>query len=242
MTTGNPFVMPGTGVPFNVLHAGPLPFNAGLSPFSVYAPNPYPAMMNPYTPANVPTNANPAAAIYSAAYGQGMMAASSAYAYQPGMGYGSGYGSGNSNPYTPGSGGATDTSMQKYDYKTWKAMRSATPQLLDTLGLPTAKGQLSWPLGLRMMAPAPEAEDLRQQINGLVQTLAYQVASGQVQSGTVEAATHATSELRRLWRKGQGSAAIAEQTARDANRFLDRLNTAIQSAASVNASYDDAQR
>jgi hypothetical protein len=213
-----PFMMtfPGATFPTNVLMLGAPPttpfginvFNRALSPYSAYASNPYSAQYGAY-PMMMP-------------------------AYYPMMGgYGSGaggYGSGtnNSNPYT------TDTDS----YAIKKRQKSATDEtgsLQSILGLPGEKGRLSWPLGLRILAPAPEAEALRQQIDGLIQSLAYQAGSGQVQSGTVDAATGATRDLRRLLRRGEGSAAIAEYTSQEAERFLSRLDSAIRSAGAVSS-------
>jgi len=44
----------------------------------------------------------------------------------------------------------------------------------------------------------------------------------------------AVRDLRRLLHRGEGSAAIAEYTYQEANRFLGRLDTAIHSAGAVN--------
>jgi hypothetical protein len=212
-----PFMMmfPGASFPTNVLMLGAPPttpfsvnlFNRALSPYSAYASNPYSAQYGAY-PMMMP-------------------------AYSPMMGsYGSGaggYGSGtnNSNPYSTDTDGYADRKRQK--------AAAETGSLQSILGLPGEKGRLSWPLGLRILAPAPEAEALRQQIDGLIQSLAYQAGSGQVQSGTVDAATGATRDLRRLLRRGEGSAAIAEYTYQEADRFLGRLDSAIRSAGAVSS-------
>jgi hypothetical protein len=196
----------------------PFPFQAGspFSPFSVYTPNPYAGFSHPQAaPVNPyagPLHANSAAG---------------GYAYPIPA---------NSNPYMPAPGGSSGTGVQKKDYNTQKPPQIATPQLLDTLGLPTVQGRLGWPLGLRILAPALEAEDLRFQINGLMQTLALEVAAGHVQPGTVELAARATAELRYLFHKGYGSAVLAEYTQQEANHFLDRLDIAIRSATAMRVS------
>jgi hypothetical protein len=189
---------------------------SSFSPFSVYTPDPYAGFSYPHA-----AQINPYAGPLSA------NSATGGYGY-PIPAY--------SNPYLPAPGGSSGTAVQKQDYNTRKSPQIATSHLLDTFGLPTVKGRLGWPLGLRILAPALEAEDLRFQISGLMQNLALEVAAGHVQPGTVELAARATAQLRYLFRKGYGSAVLAEYTQQEANHFLDRLDTAIRSATSMSVS------
>jgi hypothetical protein len=87
--------------------------------------------------------------------------------------------------------------------------------------------ELRWPLGLRVLAPAAKAEALRRQVDTLVQQSATQFAGGKLSPGTVELAIDATAQLRKLLHQRNGSAAIAEQTVRDADGFLNRVDTAL---------------
>ena len=180
---------------------------AGLNPYSRYTPNPYGSMTNPYT------------SMTSGYGGAGY-----------GLGYGgSGYG-GSGQGY--GNGSAKDgTTSSGYAAASYTAPRQAgTAGGIDVFGLPHETDTLSWPLGLRILAPAAKSQELRQEVDAQVQLAAAQAATGQVRSGTVEAATNATSQLRDLLRKKGGSAGMAEQTVRDAEHFLDRIDRVLRSA------------
>jgi hypothetical protein len=87
---------------------------------------------------------------------------------------------------------------------------------------------VSWPLGLRILAPAPESERLRRQVDGLVRLTAVQVVYGQVNPNTLDAAIRATTQLRTLLRQS-GRDAMAEHTFHEAGQFLDRLHTNLRS-------------
>jgi hypothetical protein len=153
----------------------------------------------------------------------------------------SGYGGGSSysNPYAPASTAAYDgednraSSAYAGSYANTKQQHSPSVPMnsLDLMGVPSENGKLTWPLGLRILAPAPQAKILREQIEGLVRSLAFQAAGGQVQSSTIDAAIQAASDLRGLLRRREGSAAIAEHTYRDAERFLKQLEVGIRAAA-----------
>jgi hypothetical protein len=203
----NPFV--GMGL----TQASVFGYNRAMSPYSAYASNPY-----------APMYAMSAYAMPMSAY--------------PMAGYGGG--SSYSNPYAPAStaayrgddDGASSTYAGSYaSAKQRQSLATVPMNALDLLAVPSENGKLTWPLGLRILAPAPQAQQLRQQVEGLVRSLGFQAASGQVQSNTIEAAIQATRDLRSLLHKREGSAAIAEHTYRDAERFLQQLEVGIHAAA-----------
>jgi hypothetical protein len=141
-------------------------------------------------------------------------------------GYSSGSGGGS------GSGGSGSASPQANPYTDAAPFDSATglqpsSTTLDVLGLPTVGGRLSWPLGLRVVAPAAKAQVLRRQIDAVLTLAAAPSAGGQLSSGAVELATSAAEQLRTLLRQKQGSAVMAERTYRDATAFLDRLQVSL---------------
>jgi hypothetical protein len=186
------------------------PFAYGSFPAAGYAANGYGA-----NPANYASGGGYGGGAYGMGYG---MAA-----------YGAGYGGGYGSDYSP----TTASSTKPVSTYTRSTDSSSTDQssvsrsVLDALGVPTENGQLQWPLGLRVLAPATKAEALRHQVDMLVKQAAAQFASGKASPATVEAAMNATGQLRDLMRHGGGSAAIAEQTRRDAADFLNRLDTAL---------------
>jgi hypothetical protein len=147
----------------------------------------------------------------------------------PMMGYSGGGYSGGGYPMNYG-GNQSSTSAQQTNPYAYVAPTTSTDEsagtILDALGVPTKNGHLSWPLGLRIVAPAPTAAALRQQIDGILQLAATQ-PSGKLSAGDVELATSAAEQLRGLLKKNSGSVAMAESTYRDANRFLDRLEVSL---------------
>jgi hypothetical protein len=147
-----------------------------------------------------------------------------------GSGYGgSGYGS-SGQGYGNGSS-AVGTTSPSYSTASYTAPRQAgTASGIDSFGLPHEADALSWPLGLRILPPAAKSQALRQEVNAQVRLAAAQAATGQVRSDTVEAATNATGQLRDLLRGKKDSAGMAEQTVRDAEQFLDRIDRVLRSA------------
>jgi hypothetical protein len=137
-------------------------------------------------------------------------------------------------PNAYGAGGGTSNPYLQAGSEHSPSNTSAKPPVTkagnsgETLGLLTEGGRLSWPLGLRMLAPASQAQELRRQVDALVRIAATQAGGGTVQPATVEATTAAVGQLRALLHQQSGSAAMAEQTALEARRFLDRIERTLQ--------------
>jgi hypothetical protein len=98
--------------------------------------------------------------------------------------------------------------------------------LLTASGVPTAEGQLVWPLALRVL-PDSEAAPLRGQIDALLQTAATQAARGRPNADVVKELGRATGQLRKqLLRHQEERGGLAQTSYEDAERFLDRLDGA----------------
>jgi hypothetical protein len=242
MMPGFPMMMPGFPMmnqPGFAQLPGHTPMISPMQPWNASPSNPYAGLgFSPYTAAFNNPYRNTAASASSSPYSYGSGGSGSGGYGSGGSGSG-GYGSGGS-----GSGGsgspAGSAGSSPYDYGTSAANSVASASMqgvsaaqfgyLDLLGLPHDGINMRWPLGLRILAPAPKATALRQQVDSLLHLAAAEAASGSTKPGTVSAATLAIGELRDLLHKG-GSAALAEQTSRDARQFLNRLDQALLSLA-----------
>lgn len=114
------------------------------------------------------------------------------------------------------------------------------PEVALLAGIVDAEGKIAWPLGLQIARPALETKTLRERIDGLVRVAAKQAAYGQVQRGILDEAKQLVAELRKNFDDSRQD--MPERTARDAEEFLARLNTSLQSmqAGERPAAYDDA--
>jgi hypothetical protein len=171
--------------------------------FAMYAPNPN---------------------LYASASGTGTSAGLA------GGGTSSGYG-GTSSGYGGGYGQASPPA-DPYGYANatpWSSAPGRQPAdpIFDAEGERGADDGLHWPLGLRILPPAPRAQALRRQIEALLQSDAASSADGRISPGAVELATDATEQLRDLLRHRQGSGVMAERTYRDALEYLDRLEVSL---------------
>jgi hypothetical protein len=102
-----------------------------------------------------------------------------------------------------------------------------SPNWLDALGLPNDGGRLSWPLGLRVLAPAQEVQQERLHIEGLLQRAALQATSGSVACSVLKEMDRAVVRLRgMLQARGDG---LAEATQSEARRFLGQLSQVVKS-------------
>jgi hypothetical protein len=99
--------------------------------------------------------------------------------------------------------------------------------VLTALGVPNSGGHLSWPLGLRILPPAEETRDLRQQLDGLVQLLAVQAAGGQVNANALQEATRLVDRLHTLLRDRR-DALRSSVTYDEAESFLNRLESTLK--------------
>jgi hypothetical protein len=199
----NPFF--GTS-PFGFGNVNPYAFRAVSNPYGTgYGMNPYApygGMSNPYS-----------------AYGSGSGGGGGGY----GGGGGGGYGGGGQGNY---GGGSQQTVPASYTIKP-PTPAGADLSVFSALGLPSEHGRLTWPLGLRVLAPAAESQKLRDQIESLLPVMASQAPGGQGQSGTAAEATRAVSDLRKLLRNG-GGAAMASFTLDEAEHFLDKLGRVLK--------------
>jgi hypothetical protein len=153
-------------------------------------------------------------------------------------GYGTSYGGyggyGGYSPYYGGYGGYGPEYIGP-DY-VWGLTPPAKPvltveendvrSLLIASGVPTAEGQLVWPVALRVL-PDSEAAPLRGQIDALLQTSATQAARGRPNTAVVEELGRATDQLRKLLaRHREERGGLAATSYEDAERFLDKLGGA----------------
>jgi hypothetical protein len=191
------------------------PFNPLFGPLGPSARfnSPYPTM-NPY-PGNMGTGGSGYAGGRSGSGGG-----------NGGGGYGGGGGSGAGNSYVM---------PQSTDWSGQLGKTAATgANLLDTLGLPNEGGQLAWPLALRVMAPAQEVQQVRAQVDGLLQLAALQAGSSSVAPGVLKEMDQAVARLRHFLRTNADGLPEATQT--DARRFLTRLSRAVRTLPSFGSS------
>jgi hypothetical protein len=123
-----------------------------------------------------------------------------------------------------GGGGAPQPALP--NYVTSQPQESTEPQqigeALNSLGLPNQAGRLYWPLGLRVLAPGPEVQQIRLQIDGLL----VQAAAGGSDAASLKTLNQAVARLRyHLAAKGS---VMARTTYLEALRFLDRLDEAVR--------------
>jgi hypothetical protein len=161
----------------------------------------------------------PASSPYGGASGGGGSYNSSGPSSSGGGGGSGGYPGGSSSPYDSpyaqsGMGGASPYGVQ--------TAKTSSMDLLDAMGVPQADGRLSWPLGLRILPPAPKATALRNQIDALLGMAARQSAEGRVSPNLFREAGNAVNELHGLLRTRKDAIA-ASSTYNEADRFLDKL-------------------
>jgi hypothetical protein len=96
-------------------------------------------------------------------------------------------------------------------------------------GQPSPSVQLSWPLGLRILPPAPETQALRDEIDGLLQTAAAQKAKdGRVNPRVVQELNAAVGKLEGLLRKDDERRNLPLEVHNEAARFLKQLKDALK--------------
>jgi hypothetical protein len=139
----------------------------------------------------------------------------------------------NANPYLPMGNYSRSPYLETYDnssrnysypgtYSQRQTAQMETSHVLDTLGVPTKDGKVTWPLGLRILPPDEETKTLRLQIDALVQRAAERAAEGRPDSRALEEVRRAVDELRGLLHKKK-DAFPAPYTYTEADRFLTRL-------------------
>jgi hypothetical protein len=96
---------------------------------------------------------------------------------------------------------------------------------IETLGMPTSDGRLSWPLGIRSLPT--EAAVLCRQIDALAQTAAKQAIDDELSPQIAERTIQATAELRK-WLANRADR-LPSHTSAEAFEFLSRLDRAMKS-------------
>jgi plastocyanin len=140
-----------------------------------------PAMIAPYSPFG------------SMGYG----AAMPGYPYGPAAG-GMGYGGMGYRGMGQGSAGAGGNDVGQYGTESQVGREEKTvSQVLAASGVPNKNGRLRWPRGLRVL-PGRRADELRKQIDALVEMEAVQSVGGPVNASLDEELATAVSELKKL--------------------------------------------
>ncbi len=143
--------------------------------------------------------------------------------------YASGYAAESSYPGYAGS----NSYQQAYNVPQGSSMRSRSglpevskeEKLLEGLG---AKGVLEWPLGLRILPPGPETEELRNEVDTLVKLAVLEAAQGKVRPKTVSQVERDLKKLRRLLYRNADRLVVPPSTIREAKRFLSRLRRFVE--------------
>lgn len=169
---------------------------------------PYAFGYNPY----VPVYMTPVAPAYSAGYvypmgtfsgyGSGYVPLTSGYAYPP-----------PSSAYIPQQGEPNQTPAHK--------------GLERLAGLTQADGSLAWPLGLRVLPPAAETDQLRRKISTEVLGTVDRAEDGKVPRSSVQQANRDIDRLEALLNERAGDVPLTDQALSDARRFLRNLKERI---------------
>ena len=99
-------------------------------------------------------------------------------------------------------------------------------RVLTAAGVPNQAGRLQWPVGLRVVG-GPVSDELRQQIEALLQYGAWQTQTGPVSAHVTQELTRSVRALRKLLRRDREERlSLALTSYEDAERFLDKLDHA----------------
>lgn len=151
-----------------------------------------------------------------------------------GAGYGGGGYGGYGNSYYPTSsyGSSSYGAPQNYaapaanipQYGPPQEAAPAQPTAVDAYGVPTEKGQLAWPLAFRLMSPEQRKAKLQPAESAITVALT-QAASGKANPKIVDEARLSVARLRQWLRERKLD--LAEGTYNDANRFLQKIDDAL---------------
>ena len=115
-----------------------------------------------------------------------------------------------------------DKTTGKEDASPAKTLASReTGKILTAVGVPNDDGQLSYPLGLKVLQPGTENVQLLDQIETLFQLMAMQQAGGQVNPNFAQEANVAIDRLQTLLRGRQHN--MMPNTYEEAQRYLEKL-------------------
>jgi hypothetical protein len=101
-----------------------------------------------------------------------------------------------------------------------------TDRILTSVGVPTYNGQLSYPLGLKILQPSAENLQLLDQIETLFQLLAMQQAGGQVNANLAQEAKVGIDRLQTMLRGRQHN--MMPNTYEEAQQYLEKLRHGLQ--------------
>lgn len=128
--------------------------------------------------------------------------------------------------YAPPAGGGMAPALPPAEAEPEQPMpEQKKPDPFAFLGLPGVDGQLSWPLGLRILAPTLQTTPLRQQLEAELQMIATQAMAGSVDGQLVKRAKEHAQELRRHLTANEVK--LTPYAAREAREFLDTLDKAL---------------
>jgi hypothetical protein len=140
-----------------------------------------------------------------------------------------GYGMGN---YSMGNYGMSGYGMNDYGmagsgYPQYATMQSQGPgQYATASPALDSQGGIDWPLGLRIMPPWPESQEVREQLDKLLRQVAKQAESGSVDPKVAELAGRQVRRLRRML--DDAETRIPSRTADESRRFLKNLEEKVQ--------------
>jgi hypothetical protein len=140
-------------------------------------------------------------------------------------GYGGGYGS--MMGYGGGGGGGAPSPQPQLVVSPPPQKAEEPANLFDAVGLPSTDGHLNWPLGLRALPPGPETQELRRQVEALLQLAMAERSAGETDTRTAQEANRAVRKLRDLL-STRGIDTMASQTVAEASGFLNKIDDALQ--------------
>lgn len=203
-------LLPSSLSSFNFLSTGLGTALTASSPFGFsrgFTPNPLlTGLSNPFSLAASPFNSAPYA----------------------GMG---GYGGGGGGGYGGGSYAVSMSGQQNAPSYPAQMRAEEKPaesaNVLTAFGLPNKEGRLVWPLGLRVLAPAPATNRMREQIDTLAAVILGQKnAYGQVDSSLVQELDRAVNDLRQQITARPTD--MSQVTYNDSVLFLQKLQDAVK--------------
>jgi hypothetical protein len=142
-----------------------------------------------------------------------------------------GYGSGTSGPTyrTPGNlygAGTSESAGGTGAGSETSSDGKSLSRVLTAAGVPNDGGRLQWPVGLRVVG-GPAGDELRQQIDALLQYGAEQTHAGPVSPHLTQELARSVGALRKLLRRDREERfSLALTSYEDAERFLAKLDHA----------------
>jgi hypothetical protein len=238
-----PFTLLAVGLPVGAVQPGRManapatrsPINQMQMPFRGTMTGGVAATASPFA-----MNANMPGFSASLMSGRGNMALYSGTYANPTGGYGSGsmmYGAGSSMPsYSSGYGyssqgyaetGAAGNPDQGIPTANMQTTTLAPADILSAIGVPNEGGRITWPFELRVMGPF-EVTGVRTRLEGLLQIVATQAASGQVNPRVVDAARRAVDRMDAFLLQDKERGGLGMTSFEDSERFLRQLRDGLK--------------